>query len=81
MFWTQIRWKSFLGRDILSHFLGGLELFTAEFHLYSQLFDNFSLRFGFLIHEVLPLVLQEGGAFFPAFWYEKVAILQFVGNL
>lgn len=73
-----VRLLSFFGRV---HFLGGLELFTAEFHLYSQLVHNLSLSLGFLIHEVLSLVLQEGGAFIPALRNQKVAVFKFFADL
>ena len=73
--------QAFFGRVILAHFLCGRELLTAELHLYSQLVHKLPLSLGLLIHEVLPLVLQKGGALISAFGNHKVAVFEFVANL
>lgn len=76
-----IRLQDFFGRVILAHFLCGLELLTAELHLYSQFVHKLPLSLGLLIHEVLPLVLQKRGAFISAFGNHKVAVFQFAAYL
>jgi hypothetical protein len=73
--------QSFYGRVILAHILCGLELLTAELHLYSQLVHKLPLSLGLLIHEVLPLVLQKGGALISAFGNQKVAVFEFPAYL